>query len=162
MTRPLDDTASVVVVAAPGAPKGAASRDGKKKPNSNKGALTASTTVPSSAAAAAAASSSMARGFARLDPETTAYFTEARETLNNLLREGDNEQASLLAGAALREAASPTSAGSSKATTSDVAADAVASRALEEFLPIASSEDVLEFARCVLADPETLRSVALR
>ena len=117
----------------------------------------------SSAAAAAAhqPSSSMARGFARLDPETTAYFTESRETLDNLLQEGDHEQASLLAGAALREAASPSASGS-KATTSDVAADAVASRALEAFLPVASSEDVLAFARCVIADPETLRSVSLR
>jgi len=160
MTRPLDDTAAVIVVA-PGAPKGAA-RHSKKPTSKGGGAPHASMPpMPPSSAAAAHQPSSMARGFARLDPETTAYFTEARETLNNLLHEGDHDQASLLAGAALREAASP-SASRSKATTSDVAADAVVSRALEAFLPVASSEDVLVFARCVLADPETLRSVSLR
>lgn len=158
MTRPLDDADAVVVVA-PGARK-EGTKDGKKK---NKGgAPHASTPMASSAAAARAQQpSSMARGFARLDPETTAYFTEARETLQNLLQEGDSEQASLLAGAALREAANPSTSGS-RATTSDVAADAVASRALEAFLPVASPEDVLAFARCVLADPETLGNVALR
>lgn len=101
----------------------------------------------------------MARGFARLDPETTAYFTEARETLHNLLQDGDGEQASLLAGAALREAATPSGG---RATTSDVVTDAVASRALEAFLPVASSDNVLSFARCVVADPETLSIVAMR
>ena len=162
MTRPLDDTAAaVVVVSAPGATKGAA-KDGKKPRDSKGGRAPHASTPPMlSTSAAASQQPSMARGFARLDPETTAYFTEARETLNSLLQEADNEQASLLAGAALREAASPSQAGS-KATTSDVAADAVASRALEAFLPVASSEDVLVFARCVLADPETLRSVSLR
>ena len=158
MTRPLDGTDTVVVVA-PGARKGA-TRDGKKKASNRGGAPDASTPMPSSSAAAHAQQQpSMARGFARLDPETTAYFTEARETLHNLLQEGDAEQASLLAGAALREAVSPSE---SRATTSDVVADAVASRALEAFLPVASSEDVLAFARCVLADPETLGNVALR
>ena len=156
MTRSLDDTEAIVVVA-PGARKGDA-RDGKKSKGGG-GAPHAST--PSAAAAVNARQSqpSMARGFARLDPETTAYFTEARETLNNLLQEGDYEQGSLLAGAALREAASPSG---SRATTSDVVADAVASRALEAFLPFASSEEVLAFGRCVLADPETLASVAMR
>lgn len=153
MTRPLDG-ADAAVVMAPGARKGAA-KDGKR-PSHKGGAPHASTP---SAAARAQQQPSMARGFARLDPETTAYFTEARETLKNLLQEGDTEQASLLAGAALREAAAPSA---TKATTSDVVADAVASRALEAFLPVASSEDVLVFARRVLADPETLGNVALR
>lgn len=136
------------------------SRDGKKPQGGSRGgAPHASTPKSMPAAASAPQPSSMSRGFARLDPETTAYFSEARETLRNLLQEGNREQASLLAGAALREAASPSG---SRATTSDVVADAVASRALESLLPVASSEDVLDFARCVVANPETLGSVALR
>jgi hypothetical protein len=155
MTRSLDDAAPVVV-AGPGASKGA-SKDRKK--GKRAGRVLDKSMPAAAAATASAAQPSMARGFARLDPETTAYFTEARETLNNLLQEGDTEQAGLLASAALREAATPSGG---KATTSDVAADAVASRALEAFLPIASSEDVLNFARYVLADPETLGNVATR
>ena len=166
MTRPLDDSAQApIVMAALGG-----SKNGKKPHNSGSSSMNKGGRAPHASTPAAAASvppqSSMARGFARLDPETTAYFTEARETLENLLKEGDREQASLLAGAALREAASPSTAAgsssSSKATTSDVIADAVASRALESFLLIASSADVLSFAQCVLADPETLGNVALR
>lgn len=172
MTRPLEDEAKQpeIVVANPSAgQKGGrgSSKHGGKGGGRGGSERHASTSTSAAAAAAndaaaavAPATPSMARGFARLDPETTAYYTEARDTFESLLHEGDTEQASLLAGAALREAAAASA--STKASVADVAADAVASRALESFLPHASAEDVLELARCVLADPQTLGSVALR
>ena len=96
------------------------------------------------------APSSLARGFSRLDPATATYYEEATLALADVA--DDPEQAALLAGAGLAEAAGREVA---------VAADAVGSRALEALLPLAPPPAVVEFANAVLA-PDALGDVATR
>lgn len=95
---------------------------------------------------------SLARGFSRLDPASAAYYDEAATALKSLLADGDTDQATLLAGAALAEAGGREAA---------AACDAVGSRALEAALAHAPAEAVLAFANVLLAT-DALADVATR
>ena len=97
-----------------------------------------------------ASAPSLARGFSRLDPATATYYEEAKLALADVA--DDPEQAALLAGAGVAEAAGREAA---------VACDAVGSRALEALLPLAPPDAVVTFAGAVLA-PDALPDVATR